>query len=157
MLGPFNWLKVERGAAVVVLVHNLDSDEFLFVKQFRYPCATSGDPWLQELVAGMVDAGETVEQAALRESVEEGGFRPTRLIPGPQFYSSPGGSSEFMHGFYAPITQADQVSDGGGSDHGEDLELVWVPRHMALEQALDGSIRDAKSLVMLLWFQANGG
>jgi ADP-ribose pyrophosphatase len=156
LLGPFERLKVERGEAVVVLVHDIESDEIVFVRQFRYACVGRGKPWLTELVAGMIDPGETPEAAAIRETIEEAGYRPSRIVKGPGFYSTPGGSSEFMHGFYAPVSSEDLVSLGGGSDHGEDLELVRVPREGALEQALRGEIEDGKSLVMLLWLQAVG-
>jgi len=61
--------------AVVVLIYDPARDMVLTVEQFRAPLYGSGDPspWVWEAVAGLIDAGETPEEAARRETVEEAG------------------------------------------------------------------------------------
>jgi 8-oxo-dGTP pyrophosphatase MutT (NUDIX family) len=52
-----------------------------------------------EPVAGRIDAGETAQAAAIRESFEEAGLQITDLHKVHSGYSSPGCSSEYFHIF----------------------------------------------------------
>jgi nudix-type nucleoside diphosphatase (YffH/AdpP family) len=152
MSEPHERLCVERGDAAAALIHLIEEDIFIFARQFRYPCVKHDDPWLIEAVAGKIDGDETPEAAARREALEEAGYKLDKVVPALAFYGSPGGLSELTHIFYAPVTAADQVTAGGGTDEGEDVELVRIPTRMAVEMAFAGRIRDAKALVALLWF-----
>jgi ADP-ribose pyrophosphatase len=145
-------LSVERGDAAAALIHLHEEDVFLFARQFRYPCLAHGDPWLIEAVAGKIDAGETPEAAVRREAMEEAGFKLGEIVHAAAFYGSPGGLSELTHIFYARVTAADRVGEGGGVDVGEDVELVRIRTKEAVKMAFAGEIRDAKALVALLWF-----
>jgi nudix-type nucleoside diphosphatase (YffH/AdpP family) len=147
-------LSVERGDSAAVLLHDVESDSFLLARQFRYPCIGHGDAWLLEAVAGKIDAGETPEEAVRREAIEEAGYRIGGLAKVGAFYGSPGGLSELTHVFYARVTAADKVARGGGTDLGEDVEIVPIPANEAVRMGKAGEIRDAKALVALLWYAA---
>ena len=142
---PSKRLSVERGDAAAVLVHDVERDVLTFVRQFRYPTLRHGEPWLLEIVAGMVDAGETAEEAARREGEEEIGVKIDALQKVAEFYGSPGGLSEKVSVFYAQA----RYGGGGGGLEGEDLEIVEMPVAEALERM--ESFRDGKTLVALLW------
>jgi len=87
----------ERGHAVGVLPWDPRSDRVALVEQFRVGAlADPAGPWLLELVAGMVEEGETPEEVARRELVEEAGIAEVELLPICDYLVSPGGSDESM-------------------------------------------------------------
>lgn len=149
---PSKRLSVERGDSAAVLIHNVEKDTLVFVRQYRYPTDRHGEPWLLEIVAGSIDEGETAEQAARREAEEEVGIKPDRLEKVAEMYPSPGGMSEKISIFYAE----GRPTGGGGGLEGEDVELVEIPREEAIAMVRRGEIRDGKSLVALLWLAAGG-
>jgi ADP-ribose pyrophosphatase len=103
---------------------------------------------LLEIPAGTLEPGEAPEQAAPRELAEETGYRAGRWRKLVDFYPSPGILSERTHLFLAE----DLTPGPMQPDAGEQLEPQVVPWAEALRWALDGTIRDAKTLVaLLLW------
>ena len=52
-------LNFERGDAVAALLHHTERDTAILVNQFRYPSYEKGPGWITEVVAGMIDKGET--------------------------------------------------------------------------------------------------
>ena len=64
------------GDAVTVLPYDPLRDRVLLIEQFRAGPYARGDdqPWLLEVIAGRIDPGETPEEAARREAVEEAGL-----------------------------------------------------------------------------------
>lgn len=154
MSEPHERLSVERGDSVGILVRDKSTDEFLFVRQFRYPCAAHGNAWLLETPAGKIELGEESEAAAEREVREEIGYTVRRLTRVGAFYGSPGGVSELTTIFFTEVQDDDRVGEGGGTDHGEDIELVRVGCDEATRRALAGEVRDGKALIALLWYAA---
>jgi nudix-type nucleoside diphosphatase (YffH/AdpP family) len=145
---PARRLSVERGDAAAVLVHDPARDVLVFVRQFRYPTRRHGEPWLLEIVAGGIDAGEDAETAARREAEEEIGVRLERLEKVAEMYGSPGGMSERVSIFFAEGTYA----GGGGGLEGEDVEAVELPAAEAVAALDRGEIHDAKTQIALHWF-----
>ncbi len=65
----------ERGHAAVLLPYDPVRDEVVLVEQVRIAAYdTSETPWLLEMVAGMIEEGESVEDVARREALEEAGL-----------------------------------------------------------------------------------
>ena len=122
--------RVDRAAfvgtdAAIVLPYDPKTDRVLLVEQFRFGPFVRADahPWLMEPVAGRIDAGETPEGAAIRESFEEAGLKIGDLHRVHSGYSSPGCSSEYFHIF---VGLAD-IGDGaailsGLQDESEDIQ-----------------------------------
>lgn len=154
MSDPVRRLLLERGDAAAALLVNTDTQKVLMTNQFRYPTLQKGPGWLHEVVAGMVDENEQPEAAARREIHEEIGYQVHELTPIATFYVSPGGSSERIFLFYAEVTNADRVSNGGGlaSEH-EDIELIEVSFDELWDVLKRGEIRDAKTLIAAQWLQ----
>ena len=70
-------------------------DEVVLVEQIRIAAYdTSASPWLLEMVAGMIEEGESPEDVARREAVEEAGLNVGRIKPVLSYLASPGGTSE---------------------------------------------------------------
>jgi ADP-ribose pyrophosphatase len=103
---------------------------------------------LWEIPAGTLEPPEPPDQAAARELAEETGYRAARWRKLREFYPSPGVLSERMHLYVAEeLTPGPQRLEAG-----EQIEPHVVPWSDALGWALDGTIRDAKTLVaILLW------
>jgi ADP-ribose pyrophosphatase len=103
---------------------------------------------LWEIPAGTLEPGEAVEAAAVRELAEETGYRAGRWQKLLDFYPSPGVLSERTHLFAAHDLTAGAMQP----EADEQLEPRVVPLAQALAWALDGTIRDAKTLVALLFW-----
>jgi ADP-ribose pyrophosphatase len=138
---------VEHPGAVAIVA--VEDGQVLLVRQYRHAV---GDISL-ELPAGCLDKpGEEVAVAAARELREETGRSAATLAYLGQFHASPGFTNETTHLFAAEgLTNV-----GGSPDDDEFLEVVKVPLAEALAMARRGSIRDAKTIAGLLWYQAWG-
>jgi ADP-ribose pyrophosphatase len=151
----------ERGDAAAVLIFNTDRRAVVLVEQFRVPALVgrrrddpqTADGWIVETIAGMIDAGETPEAAAIRETHEETGYQLRRIELIGKFFSSPGGMSERIFLYFAEVSDADRSGQGGGVD-GEDLCVI----HMATEELFGrlqrGTIDDAKLCVAAYWLKS---
>ncbi|NBQ70291.1 MAG: NUDIX domain-containing protein, partial [Nitrosomonadaceae bacterium] len=85
----------ERGHAAAVLPYDPIRDAVILIEQFRVGALTApGGPWLLEIVAGMIESGETAQDVVKRESIEEADCIITDLLPVCDFLVSPGGTSE---------------------------------------------------------------
>jgi ADP-ribose pyrophosphatase len=111
---------------------------------------------LLEIPAGTLDVDEktgAVEDHALaapRELEEETGMRASEWRLLASFWTAPGFATELMHLYLA--TGLREVGEGRrGPDEDERLRITAVPWRVALAMAEAGEIRDAKSLVALLW------
>lgn len=133
---------VEHGD-VVAIVPLLENGDVLLVRQYRLP---AGEVML-EVPAGGVDEGETPEEAAQRELSEECGQRAARLERLGGFYASPGFCTEFIHVFLATGLE----SHPSEPDPDEVLEVDRVSLKEALRLIERGEIKDAKSIIGLLW------
>jgi ADP-ribose pyrophosphatase len=147
-------LNFQRGDSVSVLLFDPRKNHVLLVSQFKYPTYAKGPGWVTETVAGMIDVGETPENAARREVEEEMGYRVERLEHVATFYVSPGGTSERIVLYFAEIDAAAKSGAGGGlATEDEDIATIELPLDEALSQFRDGRIVDAKTIVALLWLQ----
>jgi ADP-ribose pyrophosphatase len=104
---------------------------------------------LWEIPAGTLEAGEAVEAAAVRELAEETGYRAGRWQKLLAFYPSPGVLDERTHLFAAH----DLTPGAMRPEADEQLEPQVVSLAQALAWVQDGTIRDAKTLIALLYWQ----
>ena len=140
-----------RGDSVAVLIYESDTDSFLFVNQFRYPTTFYDSGWILEIVAGVIDEGESAETSARREVEEEIGYSVDKLEFINNFYVSPGGSSERLFLYYVEVLTTDQVSDSRGIES-EDIQLVKIKKSEIERMMKENSIIDAKTLIALQYY-----
>jgi ADP-ribose pyrophosphatase len=146
-------LNLERGDSVAVLLHDIQRDVLILAEQFRYAAhARTGQGWILDIIAGMAEEGECAEQVAHREAMEEAGYRLEEVEFIATFFVSPGGTTERIHLFYAPLSASQRISEGGGID-GEDIRLVELPLEEAWIRVQDGRICDAKTIIALQWLR----
>lgn len=140
-----------RPDAVTVLLVDPVAQKFLLARQFRLPAFLNGSEkgYLVETCAGLIDEGETPEQAARREVKEETGYPVSDLEKIGGIYTSAGGITEFVHLFIANYDSQGPHKKGGGTPgEGEDIELLEISFGGIKEQLKVGAIRDAKTLLL---------
>jgi nudix-type nucleoside diphosphatase (YffH/AdpP family) len=140
----------ERGDVVAALLLNRDSFEVVLVEQFRAPTMdkSRNQGWMTEVVAGIIDSGETPEQALAREVFEETGYRIQEPEPIATFFSSPGGSSERIFLYYAVVADADRTGPGGGKRaEGEDIRIVTMSPGEVFRRLAGSAIDDPKLII----------
>ncbi len=156
------WTKVivrelfERGHAAGVLLYDPQTRSVALLEQFRIGAIDEPDsPWLYEIVAGVIEAGQTAEQTAIKECLEETGVILEELIPIHSYFSSPGGSSEKLH-LFCGITSLKGVGGVYGLEtEGEDINVQVVSIDLAFKAVADGNIKNAASIIALQWLQIN--
>ena len=142
---------LDHGPVVAVLAYDPDRRQALLARQLRVPLLLTGDdPFLLEACAGLIDAGETPDDAAIREAEEELGLHLEAVRKVGAVYPSPGALTEKMHLFLATYGLNDRRSDGGGLDHeGEHIEIIEMPLDELFKMARAGAIADAKTLILV--------
>lgn len=146
----------ERGHAVAVLLYDPDLAEFVLIEQIRIGAmATSHSPWLIEIVAGIIDEGETPENVCKREALEEAGVEISHLRKAVSYLASPGGTTERLDVFMAKV-DASKAHGVHGLDHeSEDILVHRVAEQQAIDWIEQGVIENAATLIALQWFCLN--
>lgn len=146
--------------AVGVLLYDPQRDAVALIEQIRIGVVGSESaehrdtsPWLLELVAGVIDPGETPEQVARREAMEEAGTEILALEPIAEYFSSPGGSNEYLY-LYVGRADLSEVEGLYGLEHEhEDIRVSRVPVEELWQLLEDGDLKNAHVLIAVQWFR----
>ncbi len=141
---------VIKHPGAVVILPIIDREPVCLLKNYRFVIGET----LWEVPAGTLEPGEPIERAAERELLEETGYTAkTWHYLGFQ-YASPGVLDEKLHLFVAEEMTAGPPQP----EADEQLEPVTVPWDEAMKMALDGTIKDAKTITsLLMWDRRRGG
>lgn len=144
----------ERGDAVGVLPYHAASDSLVLIEQFR-PGALRGDnsPWMLELIAGIVEAGESDAEVAHREAMEEAGCELRELHPIATLLPSAGACSEQVQLYCGRLDGPVSPGVHGLAEEGENILVHWVPVAEAFELLAQNRIPNGHTLISLLWLQ----
>ncbi len=134
--------------AVAAVVRDPDRGVLLI---YRHRFIT--DSWGWEVPAGGLDPGETPEQAARRETIEEAGWEPGPLRLVGTYFPSNGLCDQAFHVLTA--TGARYVGEPINRD--ETDRVAWTSEDEAQELIRRGEIHDGFSLTALLWTFASDG
>lgn len=146
--------RVSRQNAVAVLPYDPDRDEVVLIEQFRVgPLEQVGNPWMVEVVAGLVEEGESFEEVAFREAMEEANCKIEKLYHVASFFPSPGGSAEQAHVYIGKTDTSNLGGSYGESSEGEDIRVTVVSSQQALEMLKEGTIRSAITMITLFRFK----
>ncbi len=140
-----------RGNGAAVLLYNPDTGRVLLTRQFRMPTFLNANPDGQmiEVCAGVLDE-DGAEATILKEIEEETGYRVPSVTKVFESYMSPGSVTEILHFFTARYRETDRVHQGGGvAEETEDLEVLEWSFEEAMAAVANGSIRDAKTIMLL--------
>ena len=147
---------VARGAAAGVLLYDPDRAMVVLVEQFRIGALAAGvDPWVIEIVAGIVEPGESAAEVACREAMEEAGARVKALIPISRHLASPGFTDETVSTFLGQVDSRSLGGIHGLAEEGEDIRVVAMTVDEALVACSDGRIANAMTLIALQWLGLN--
>jgi len=143
-------LEVIEHARSVVIIPLTSKDTVLLVRQWRQPTAE----WLLEAPAGRIDREDSnPKDAAQRELREETGFSADELVQLGEFWTAPGLFTEYMYAFVATnLRRAPLPQDPGEDVTVEEVELDRLP-----EMIESGEIRDAKTILGVLWLLMRRG
>ncbi|SLN39549.1 ADP-ribose pyrophosphatase [Falsiruegeria litorea R37] len=146
-----------NGHASVILPYDPVRDCVLVIEQFRAPAFFIGDPnpWLIEAVAGMVDPGESPEDAARRETREEANVEVTELFSAGDGYSSSGSSAEFLHLFVGIADLSAPASTGGLATEGEDIRSHIIPYTEFMDRLDQGKLKNVPLISIANWLGRN--
>jgi len=141
-----------NASGVVVIVPVTEAGELVLVEQYRVPVESR----VMELPAGLVgddaDPGESLQQGAQRELIEETGFRAASFQELLTCPSTPGMSDEMVTIYFASGLQ--RVGSGGG-DGSEDIIVHIVPLSEVEEwleaRLAEGILLDPKIYAGLFW------
>ncbi|SER16023.1 ADP-ribose pyrophosphatase [Amphritea atlantica] len=146
----------QRGDAVCVLLFDPDKESVVLVEQFRVGALGKADsPWLLELVAGIVEPGETPDDVAMREAQEEAGAAIYDIVPITRYLPSAGGSDEYVDLLCARVDSADVGGVHGLADEGEDILVHVLPFAEVCELVANGTIDNAATIIAVQWLQLN--
>lgn len=141
-----------RDNAVAVLLYDPDHDKVVLIEQFRVGALDEEkSPWLFEIVAGMIEPGETPECVAKREAHEEAGCEITKLDYICNYLTSPGGSSEKVFLFCGRVDSTGAEGVHGLKDEHEDTRVHVISTDDALAMIQDGRINNAATIIALQW------
>lgn len=146
----------ERGHVAAVLPYDPRRDEVVLLRQFRIGALAGGKaPWQTEIVAGIIEPGETPEDVARRETDEECGREVLDLIEMYHYLASPGGSTETVR-LYCGIVDAADAGGIHGLDHeNEDIEVTPARFDAAWRMVEAGQIDNAPGIIALQWLALN--
>ncbi|MEE9139477.1 MAG: ADP-ribose diphosphatase [Alphaproteobacteria bacterium] len=146
----------ERGHAAAMLPYDPALDRVVLIEQFRIGAFAAGvDPWLVEVVAGIIEPGETAEEVVRREALEETGCPVQKLVPICEFLVSPGGTSESIALFCGRVDAAGAGGIHGQAEEHEDIRVMALPFAKAKELVETGRIDNATALISLQWLILN--
>ena len=148
--------RIERLAAVSVLLFDPASDRLVLVEQFRVGLMGTVDPpWSLETVSGFCDREhELPEQVARREVVEETGCTLKALTHIGEFFVSPGMSVERINLYCGWVDAADAGGVYGLEHEGEEMRVVTLSREEARAE-LFGRLNSTSVIMALQWLEAN--
>ncbi|MCQ8118729.1 NUDIX domain-containing protein [Methylomonas rosea] len=141
-----------RGNCVAVLLYDPDRDEVVLIEQFRVGAVLQPErAWLLEIVAGAIEEGETAEEVAYREAREEAGCEIQELIEIKQFFTTPGGSSEWITLFCGRVDSSQVGGIHGLDEEDEDIRVTAVKFDEVFQMLEDDKIESGIPIIAIQW------
>jgi len=146
---------LERGNSVGVLLYDLKTLEVIFVEQFRLGAYFANiSPWLLEIPAGVIEAGELPEAVGIREVYEETGATITELQKVGSCILSPGGCSEVTHLFASVVDSTTLTGIHGLESEHENIRIVKMPISEAFKLLDSTETLNATVTITLQWLKS---
>jgi GDP-mannose pyrophosphatase NudK len=144
----------DRGNGATILLYNPEEKKVILTRQFRLPTFVNGNPdgMMIEACAGLLDA-DNPEDCIRRETEEETGYRISEVQKIYEAYMSPGSVTEILYFFVGRYSKDQKVTEGGGVDDEENIEVMEMNFDEALNMVKTGEIRDAKTIMLLQYAQ----
>ncbi|WP_289665835.1 NUDIX domain-containing protein [Flavobacterium panacagri] len=141
----------DRGNGAGILLYNTTKKTVILTRQFRLPTYLNGNKtgMMIEICAGLLDK-DNAEQAIIRETEEETGYRLQKVKKVIETYMSPGSVTEILYLFVGEYDESMKVSEGGGLDaEQENIEVLEFTFDQAYAMIESREITDAKTIMLL--------
>lgn len=141
------------GACAVLLPYDPARDVVVLIEQLRIPSYLSGrtNGWTLEPVAGLIEIGDTPEDTARREALEECAREVKRLHKIGHYLPSPGTFTEVAHLFIGEVEAGTGGEISGVSDEQEDIRSHVISLDDAICMADENRIDNANCLIAINW------
>ncbi|NPA24010.1 MAG: NUDIX hydrolase [Crenarchaeota archaeon] len=139
---------VEHRGAVAMLAFVKDNTILL---EYRYRPAL--DKHIYELPAGILKPGESIEECAKRELLEETGYEARRIEKLISFYPTPGYTNEIIHIVIMRDLERREKPQAEMSPEEKYMEIREVDIDTALEMIRRGEIVDGKTIIGILAYE----
>jgi ADP-ribose pyrophosphatase len=145
-----------RRPAVAVLPYDPATGSVVLVEQFRAGALLADLPaWQLEVIAGLMEPGESPLEVARREAMEEAGCTILDPIEVCRYLTSPGGTNEVVT-FICARTDASAIAGLHGlADEHEDIRVHVMPLEEAMRKCTTGQITNALTIIALQWLTLN--
>ena len=148
------WTYVSRSTSepgqcdAVMVVGGTKDGRIVLIKQHRVPV----DDYIIEFPAGLIDAGETAEEAAIREFKEETGMEVTKIVMvSPSTYNSAGLTDETVTMVFAEV---EGIPSTDLNEDTEDIEILVLDREQVKELGQDEQVKWSAKAWMYCGFYA---
>lgn len=145
----------KRGNAVCLLLYDANRDKVVLVEQFRIGALDLKTPWMLELIAGMIEQGETSEEVAIREAFEEAGVQVANVQLISSFLPSGGGCDERIDLMYADVDSSTANGVHGLEEEGEDIKVHVLDSDIAFDLVRQGVVNSSPAIIGLQWLELN--
>ena len=145
------------GAQVsAVLPYDPIKKEIVLIQQFRPgTISRNTNNYLKEIVAGIIDPGESPEIAAKRECLEETGYKIKKLTSIQGYYPAPGSSESFYHLFLGEVDSKNGRKIMGLDTENEDILVEGFNINQVKKMMQNGELINGLSLIAIQWFFLN--
>jgi len=144
---------IVRHDAVAVLLYDPKLDKVVLIEQFRIAAINEENPWLLEIVAGIIDKDNSKDEIARFEAQEEAGLEIEELIPICEYWSSPGGTSETVKLFCGIVDASEAGGIHGLAEEHEDILVHVLDSKEAFAGVESGRINNAATIIALQWLE----
>ncbi|MEP6645876.1 MAG: GDP-mannose pyrophosphatase NudK [Saprospiraceae bacterium] len=145
----------DRGNGAAILLYNKEKQTVILTRQFRLPTYINGNTsgMLIEVCAGLLDKDKP-EEAILRETQEETGFKIAYAKKVFEAYMSPGSVTEILYFFIAEYLPSMKIAEGGGLEHEEEnIDVLEFNIDQAMQMIESGDIKDGKTIMLLQYIK----
>ena len=145
------------GAQVsAVLPYDPDNKKLVLIQQFRPgTISKKSNNYLDEIVAGIIDKGETPKETAIRECFEETGCKARNLRPIQGYFPAPGSSESFYHLFLGEVVAPNKEIIKRLENENEDILVKSYSFEEVKKKMENNEILNGITLIALQWFFLN--
>ena len=145
------------GAQVsAVLPYDPENKKIILIQQFRPGTINRNcENYLDEIVAGIIDPGETPEDAAKREVFEETGCEIKHLRSIQGYFPAPGSSESFYNLFLGEVIAPKEEIIRGLDNENEDILVRSYSFDEVKIKMENNEILNGLALIALQWFFLN--